>query len=217
MRCVEKEERKVEKKPDYVNDGLDILKNIFKKPVDTIAKYSNSENFTLGLILMGIGSLLTGIVLYFVLKEIIKSSSIGLYGYALGMSSNALKDQAFKIIMMATLYMVAYFAVVASMLHVFAGSIFKVKDSDIKKTFALVGASSVILSIVVLVSGIAVFINGTLAAILFVLGSMIFNYALYHSYFEVIKVDKNKVIYAFTGTIAVAMFIVGYLLPKILN
>ena len=217
MRCVEKEERKVEKKPDYVNDGLDILKNIFKKPVDTIAKYSKSEDFTLGLILMGIGSLLTGIILYLVIKEIIKSSGLGMYGYALGISSNALKDEAFKIIMIATLYMIAYFAVVASMLHVFAGSIFKVKDSDIKKTFALVGASSVILSIVVLVSGIAVFINGTLAAILFVLGSMIFNYALYHSYFEVIKVDKNKVIYAFTGTIAVAMFVVGYLLPKILN
>lgn len=218
---MEKEEKKetvkVSNNPDYVKDGLDIVKEIFKKPVDTIKKYAKTNNFVLGLILIGISSLLAGIVSYLAIKELFSASGMGLYYGMMGISSGALKDSAFKIIITVMLYVIAYYAVIASMLHVFAGPLFKVKDADIKKSFALVGTASVILSVVVLLTGILMYVNATLAVIVFVLGSMIYNYALYHGYFESFEIDKNKVIYAFVCTIAVAVFVVGYILPKIFS
>ena len=68
-------EKKIKEEPVSNNLGeniIDIFKNIFIKPFDTIKRYANKDNTKLALILSGINVLVFGLFIYFFISSFTK-------------------------------------------------------------------------------------------------------------------------------------------------
>lgn len=217
---IEKKEEKKEPKTegfdiqDCFNSYLEILKNIFTKPVDTIKKFAIEENFILGLIAILINSFVSGIFVYCFVKEAFGSftSGMGMYGLAFGMG---VEIPFLRVVIYGTIFMIASFLMTALMIYVLAGSLFK-DDMNFKRAVALVGTCSVFTAVTTLGCVILAFVSIELVAyVVFVAGILYFAH-LYHGLVEITTFDRNKLAYVFTGTIAVTLFVVYYILPKIL-
>lgn len=217
---VEKQEKKVVSRTDSFdiqtcfNSYLEILKNIFTKPVDIIKKFAVEENFILGFIAILVNSLISGVFVYCFVKEAFGTytSGMGMYGLALGMGIGI---PFLRVVIYGTIFMVASFLMIALMLYVLAGSMFK-DDMNFKRAVALVGTCSVLTAVTTLGCVIFTFISIELVIYTLLIAGILYFIHLYHGLVEITTFDRNKLAYVFTGSIAVTLFVVFYILPKIL-
>ena len=200
----------------YLNDYIELLKGIFMKPVDTITKFSTSENFLLGVIALVINCLISGIFLYCFCSEAMGlfSSLMGGYGSLLT-GTTTVEVPFIKTVLYGIVFMAAGFAVTALMIYVMATVVFKDKI-DIKKTFALVGTVSVFTTITTMLCIVLNYISVKFMMIVLMLAGVFYLTYLYQGISELTKVEKNKLAYVFVPAISVATFVVVYILPKIL-
>ncbi len=198
---------------DMVNDYIKVLKGMFTAPVDTMKNFAKRSKFTLGLIMIAINCLVFGLFIYLFAKEGASSLMGEIYGYSLSSSSGY--EIPFKVFVYAALFMAVFFLCLGGLLHLISGPILK-KDSDIKKTFALIGATAVFTTVTTLVVIICMYIKIWLALILLAIAGIMYLLYLYHGFVELTKVDENKITYVFTGAYAITLFVVCYILPKIL-
>ena len=202
---------------DYVNNYMEVAKGIFTHPIDTMKKFGKSEHFTLGLIMIAINCLVTVLFVYLGFKELVSnnmgefSSTFGFeYGFGYGDVSIPTEVLVKIFVMMA-----GGFAGTAAVLYVMAGPVFKTK-ADIKQLFALVGVCSVLTTITTIVALICTYISTKLMLIVLLVSGVLYLAHLYHGFLETTEVEENKVGYTYVTAVAVATFIVIYLLPKIL-
>ncbi len=198
---------------NYLNLFLEIVKGIFIKPADTIKKYSVKENFIFALMAILLNSVITGVFVYFLLKE---GSSIvaSLMGY--GSLFGASIDISFmKVLLQITLFMIVAFLVSALMIYVMAGALFKAK-TDVKQCISLVGVCSIFTLITTIVVIVCTFISIKFALILLVIAGAFYLTHLYQGITDISGLDKNKYAYTFMVPIVVASFVVLYILPKLL-
>ena len=202
---------------DYVNNYMEVAKGIFTHPIDTMKKFGTSEHFTLGLIMIAINCLITVLFVYLGFKELMSNMgdlgsifSIGGYGYGYGDVEVPMEVLVKIFVMMA-----GGFATTAAMLYVIAGPIFKT-NADIKQSFALVGVCSVLTTITTIVALICMYISTKLMFIVLLVCGVLYLSHLYHGFLNSTEVEENKIGYTYVASVAVATFVVVYLLPKIL-
>ncbi len=198
----------------YVNTYIEILKNIFTKPVDTVKKFATEENFILGLIAILINSLISGVFVYCFTKEALNSvtSGMGMYGLALGLG---VEIPFLQVVIYGTVFMVASFLMTSLMIFVFTGSLFK-DDMNFKRATALVGTCSVFTTVTTLACIVLALISIELASYVLLIAGILYFTHLYQGMVEITTFDRNKLAYVFTGVIAITVFVVFYILPKIL-
>jgi len=199
---------------DYVNNYMEVAKGIFTHPVDTMKKFGTSENFTLGLIMIAINCLVTVLFVYLGFKELTSNmgelGSIFSMGYGYG-SAEIPTEVLIKIFVM----MAGGFATTAAMLYVIAGPILKT-NADIKQLFALVGVCSVLTTITTIVALICMYISAKVMLIVLLVCGVLYLAHLYHGFLTTTEVEENKIGYTYVASVAIATFVVVYLLPKIL-
>ncbi len=203
---------------ECLNSYIDIIKGIFKCPIDTIKKYATSSNFLLGIIALALNSIVSGIFLYCLCKEALGSlgSIMGTLsgGYGSLMAGNI--DIPFmRIFLLGIGFMIAGFIVTALMIYLIAGVILK-ENIDIKKSIALVGTCSVFTTITTAVAIILTYMSIKFMMIVLLLAGIFYLTYLAQGISNTTKIDKNKLAYVFVPSIAVATFVVVYILPKIL-
>ncbi len=201
---------------DYVNNYLEVVKGIFTHPVDTMKKFGKGEHFTLGLIMIGINCLITVLFVYLGFKELMSNSgdfaSLFGLGYGFGYGDVSIPTEVLvKIFVM----MAGGFAGTAAVLYVMAGPVFKT-NADIKQLFSLVGVCSVLTTVTTIVALICMYISAKLMLIVLLVSGVLYLAHLYHGFLVTTEVEENKVGYTYVTAVAVATFIVVYLLPKIL-
>lgn len=215
---VEKEERKVshsEPSTDinwYVNSFIDMIKGIFVKPIDTIKKFATEEYFVLGIIVIILNALLTGVMAYLTLEE--AGSAISGFGlYSLGFSG--IEVPFMKTLLYVALFMIVGFAVSGAMIYVMAGPLFKA-NTNMKRCIALVGTCASLTLITTILAIICLYISVKVFFIVLLLAGVLYLCHLYHGTQEISNIDENKQGYTFLVAVAVATFVVVYVLPKIL-
>ena len=195
------------------NDFVNIIKGIFTKPADTVKEYSKSEKGLIGIIAILINCIVSGLFFYFLCDK-----AFGSYMTLLGGGYGSLLSGAYsipfgKIFFMGFLFLLFWFAVCGLCLFIIANPILKDK-MDIKSAFALVGVCSVFTTITTLVAWLFLYIKVWIAiAILLVAAGFYLTY-LYQGLSDITKIEKNKLAYTFMPSVALATFVMVYIVPK---
>lgn len=200
---------------DYLNQYLEVAKGIFTKPVDTMKKFAKSEHFTLGLIMIAVNCLVTILFVYLMVKEF--ASNMNIDAFSIGVPRGYSSGVSISLEEMIKLFIMGFggFASTAFMLYVMASSVFKTK-ADMKQLFSLVGVCSVFLTVTTLVALVCLYLSTNLMVIVLAICGLFYLVHLYHGFLSITEIEKNKIGYAYIASISVSVFVVLYLLPKIL-
>lgn len=200
-----------------VNDYLEVLKGMFTKPLDTMKDYAKRSKFNLGLIMLLLNAIIFGLFIFLFAKEGMNGVYTMIYGKS-SLFGNVTKNVEIpiKIFFISTLMMVVYHFLLGGFIHFISTTILK-KESDLKKTYSLIGCAATITTATTLLALIFIYVNIWLCLIVLSLGSLFYLINLFHGFSELTKVDKNKMAYTFTSAYAVTLFIVCYVLPKIFS
>lgn len=194
---------------------VEILKNIFTKPVDTIKKFATEDNFILGLIAILLNSLVTGLLIYFIAKESVGAITAGMGYSSLFLGLATFEIPFLKVVLYGTTFMVVNFFMTALLLFVLTNPILK-DNLSFKKATSLVGVCSIITTVTTLGAILLTFISMQLAIYFILIAAILYFTHLYQGIVEMTNIDKNKLAYVFTGVVVVSFFVVFYILPKIL-
>ena len=213
--CMKKQSKKVEEVEvvesnagDMLNDFLEAFKGIFAKPVETMKKYANSSKIILAMIMIAVNSLVFGLYVYLFAKE-----SIGLFSSSLLGIGRAASVPA-SVFFWPFLFMIVFFFALAGLLYLFCGPVLK-DEVDFKEIVGLVGVNALLTTVTILVALIFIFIKPVISIILLAIGGVMYLLNTYHGFTNLVVIDKNKMMYVFTASYAITLFIVCYLLPKI--
>ncbi len=200
---------------------VDVAKGIFKTPIDTLKSHTKEENITIGFIMILCNALITGLFAFLFIKEAMSSitdllgSSLG-YTYGLGSASMLTDKIPFSVVFVIFFYMVAGFFSTAGMIYFFQHVIFKTNTS-FKKIVSLIGNCSVLTTVTMIVAIVFTYISLPLTILFIILAGILYLTHLYHGMIETMEWNPNRIGYVFVSSIAVASFVVLYLLPKIFS
>lgn len=197
----------------YVNSYIDIIKGIFTKPITTIKKYVTADNFTLGIITLIVNCIITGLFTYCLLNEGMKS--FGMISRYVGLGLTSIDVPFMRVFLYGFVFMAVWFIAMALMIYLIANVIMKDKI-DIKEVFTLVGVTSVFTAVTTFVALICIYISVKLMALIITLASVFYLTYLVQGISELTSINKNKLAYVFVPALTVTMFVVCYILPKIL-
>ena len=198
---------------DIVDNYIKVSKRIFVYPFDTIKDYSKRSKFNIGIIMIIISSIISGLFMYLLANESVFSMNSMINNFSnfnLTVSSNV----SIKVFLIFTLLVAAYNFCFGGLLHIILRKVLKT-ESDIKKIYALIGVSSVFITITTLVALIFIYINIRLSLLILTVSFFIHLFNLFFGFNEIIKIDKNKYVYVFTSAYLIALFVSLYLLPQI--
>ena len=183
------------------NDFIGLIKGLFVRPADTIKKYSQADKWVMGVILLSVNCLISGLLLYFICLGYGRVSLLSNIGSSIFRKSYSVPFiQPF----FGGLFGFAlWFGIIAMGIFLFANPIYKSKYS-IKETFALTGSCSIILSMVSIVAILLSLASVTVAISFLSIGLLFFLVYLYQGISDLTKLDKNKLIYVYTPAVVVA-------------
>lgn len=204
---------------NMANQTMEIAKGLFTHPIDTIRKYGREEHFVLGLILIAINSLVLGLFVWLLVKELMSVTSG--YGMLLGemadfdFSSLGELKVPISVLFKAAMFGAVGFLSHAGMLYLFAGPVMKGKENA-KQFFSLIGVCSVLTTISTLVACVLMYMSLQVTALVMALAAVLYFTYLYHGLVETTDINKNRLGYVYTISLAVATFVIFYILPKIM-
>lgn len=200
-----------------LNDYISIIKGIFVKPADTIKEFAKSSKFLLGIIAILINCLVSGLFLYFFCDQTMSGlMSIFTGGYSYGSFGTALEIPFLRVFFMGFVFLASWFVVATLMVLLFANPIFKDKI-DVKKAFALVGTCSIFTTLTTILAIICTFISIPATLVILLIGAGFYLTHLYQGLSDITKIDKNKLVYVFMPAVAVATFVMVYIIPKLFS
>lgn len=208
---VKKEVLEPSKKFDFnecVNDYVQILKGMFTKPIDTIKNYASTKYFVVGIIALILSCIINGIFTYCFLSEVANTNILSII---------AKTEVSFmRVFSYALIFSAIQYLILGLMIYLLTAKLFKDK-TDWKTCFALLGVCSIFMTVATLVSIILIYLSfNVMFIVLAVVGLFYFLY-LYHGLCEITEVDKNRIAFIFISSMAVTMFVVLYVLPKLLS
>ncbi|MBQ8132370.1 MAG: zinc ribbon domain-containing protein [Bacilli bacterium] len=202
---------------EMVNGFKDILKNIFKKPVATIKKYSTEANMNFGLVAMGINAVAMGLLVHVLLNNILKIAGLTMatINQALGEIQPYLQmfgitiDTNFGL--KAGIAMAVLSAIMVGVIYVMGNMVFK-KTMDYKKIIATVGVSETFLTIAALGAIVLSYVNVAIALIFFLVVAMFSVVTLYQSIGETTDLESNEIIYTTGAAITIPVIAITIVL-----
>ncbi len=208
---------------------IDIVKGIFTKPSDTFKKYSKSENMGVGIMAIVINALVAGLFLYLILTNLINAgyqaavmnsgldsmTSLGLSSIGGTNVASALGIDFMKIFLYTAFFVAFEWFMIALMVYVFAGAIFKA-NIDFKKAISLVGTVSVLATVATAACIVLSYISGQLTVIVLCLTASFVGFYLYQALAETTDINKNRLAYAFIPALVIATVVVGFILWQVL-
>lgn len=204
-----------------VNDCINIIKNFFQKPVDTLQENISENNFTNALVMIALNGLAIGLFVVVLMKQVLGSMmslfTMGTYGsYASLMgSSYSVEIPYFKYFIIATIVGIIMQLLLGAASYLVSDKMFK-GNTNIKKMITLFGFSSIILTAGLLVASICLFINTTLGLFVYLIASILNTYYVCKGLEFSCKTDRNKLGYVLVLTYA-AVLLVTYLVSAILG
>ena len=186
------------------DDFGSILKGSFTNPVSTIKNYNTDSNLIISIIFMAVCSLASGLFVYCLMNSL-SSMLAGLFSGFSMLSTSSLSGLNVDF---APVFFKSFFFV--------AKVIFKA-DTNFKKILTAVGLSSLIMICALILGAIFSYVKFGLAFVFLIVGVIFSIIYLAFATSESLNVTKDKVAYALVPSIAVALFVMLYILPKIFS
>ena len=200
------------------DDFGSILKGSFTNPVSTIKNYNTDSNLIISIIFMAVCSLASGLFVYCLMNSL-SSMLAGLFSGFSMLSTSSLSglNVDFAPVFFKSFFFVAiYFVTLAGMITLMGKVIFKA-DTNFKKILTAIGLSSVIMICALILGAIFSYVKFGLAFVFLIIGVIFSIIYLAFATSESLNVTKDKVAYALVPSIAVALFVMLYILPKIFS
>lgn len=184
---------------------LNIIKEIFIKPIDTIKKQTKIENFNFACILLMVNAITSGILIY----NIITESTNFLIPWTIQ------NTQFLKLFLQGTFFTIVSIITTGAVMYLLLGPISKTK-LNFKTIFTMLGMTSIISTTLELVILLFLFISTKLAMTMLLLKIILYLTILYQGMTEITTVNKNKLPYVFLTTITGTLLMTFYILPMLL-
>lgn len=200
MQVAEDEEEKDDSKfGSMLDDFIAIIKGMFKKPVNTIEKYSSVKNYNLALVSIVINLVLFGLLGHVFIDNCLKNVGFSLNnieGLISGIDENITSMNNLNIGLKCGIGMGIVSLCMIGVLYLMHNEVYK-KKINIKKIIVLIGITEVFLSVGYLLSMIVSFISLFLALVVFIAFIIIFFIYLYQGYLLLAKTKKSQTIYSY--------------------
>lgn len=206
---------------EMTSEASSIVRELVSKPVDTLKKYGEEKRFNLALCLVGLMSLLVGLFLIALIKNIYTGVMSGIMGSLFGMGStssmygmsSAVDIPYFKTFIIAALVTFALSFVFVGILYFVCNVVFKGTES-FKKMYVIYAIISMVVSASLLVSLVLVFLNIGLASIVLALGLSL---SAFYTYYMIRLVGpKNENMHGYVYVMTTALFYLAiYILTKV--
>ena len=186
--------------------------------ISTIKNYNTDSNLIISIIFMAVCSLASGLFVYCLMNSL-SSMLAGLFSGFSMLSTSSLSglNVDFAPVFFKSFFFVAiYFVTLAGMITLMGKVIFKA-DTNFKKILTAVGLSSVIMICALILGAIFSYVKFGLAFVFLIVGVIFSIIYLAFATSESLNVTKDKVAYALVPSIAVALFVMLYILPKIFS
>ncbi len=222
--CEEKTSKKIEKEVDtkeevsnLVNEIKDIFKKFFKKPVKTMKENKKEKNFNVSAILLVITAALAGLFTYCMLQSVV--NTIGtIFGSLIsrtGLGTFGSNDIPFlNVFFKVLIYVLVYYVVFILMTFIMLKEVYK-EEKRIKELVVYLGQTKPVMIVSLILAVIFAYVQLGVAFAILVAG-LIFNLIyLVQSMEDSLDINKEKVAYVLVSSIAVALFVTLYVLPKL--
>lgn len=196
---------------NFGTDILEVILGIFVKPVSIFKKYVQVKNFNLAWIFIGITSLIMGLFVIAVVKEMYSAIFPATYSFF----TEVIEIPYFKFFAYGLLFGAINYILLAALIYLIAGVLLKA-DIDFKKAFVLVAVTSSIMAITLALSALLVFVSGALMFVVLLLGSLYYLLCLYEGLKQTVQLNANRYAHVLTGSL-VACFAIIYLIIKALS
>lgn len=203
------------------NECLNILKNFFKKPIDTIEANANENKMVHAIIMVVLNALTFGLFTVCLMKECIDIiyaymlSASGLGSYSSLVDTSAIEIPYFKCFLVVAIIIIVLVAVMTLVNYLIVNKIFKTQ-TNYKRMLTIYGFTSIISSIANLIGSICLFIDVRLGALLLVIGLLLNqHYISVTTPAACVNADKNKLGYSVVLSLVLTILVVGFILTKL--
>ena len=196
------------------NECLEIAKNFFKKPIDTLEENVEESKLTHALIMLGVNGITVGLFVMAIAKSLYSILFSG-YGSLMSLAGAQIKIPYLKFFFIAFIVTVIVELLIATCSYLLSDKLFNGK-TNIKTMITLFGFSSIIVSAATVLAAILSFINIYIALFVLVAGLLLKAYYNYKGLEFACDTDINKLGYVLMPSVLVVSVVVGYLLPKII-
>lgn len=197
---------------DYVKKIVEIVKTIFKTPVNTLKKNTKDNNFIVGVIVIALNSIITGLFLYLLLKE--GTEGFGSFSLLYAFGTFGIEIPFVKVVLYIAVYVLAGFFSTAVAIYAIQSWIFKAKTS-FKKIISLMGTCAVISTIGTLIAILGIYLIPQYIMLILILGGLFYFTYLFQGIKFTSDQDENTYGYTFVSALVFMGFILFYLIPKI--
>lgn len=197
---------------------IDMFKGMFVKPVDTVKKYTHSENFGISMILVGILSVFTGLFTMALMKnsyELIASMMLGGMSSSYSMSSVVVDINSGGIFVGSAIATFVISFGYVGLLYLVNTIMFK-GNASYKKIYSMYGVISIITTVSLAAATLLSFLNVGIALIIFVLGALLNLVYMICGLKLIGPKDENKIGYIYIIT-TVFYFIVLFVITKLFS
>ena len=208
---------KVTSNENLFNECLEIAKNFFKKPIDTLEENVNESKLYHALIMIGVNGVAMGLFVIAIAKLLYSTIFLSSgYGSLMSLAAGAnIKIPYFKIFIMTFISVAVIELLFAACSYLISNKIFK-SNTSIQKMITLFGFSTIILSAAALIAAILSFMSIYIALFVLAAGSLLKTYYNYKGLEFACDTDVNKLGYILMPSVIIVSLMVGYLLPRIL-
>ena len=198
------------------NECLEIAKNFFKKPIDTLKENVEESKLYHALIMLGINGIAMGLFTMVMAKSLYSTMLLKSgYGSLMSLAKTQVNIPYLKIFFVTFIVTVVMELLIASFSYLISNKIFK-NNTSIKKMITLFGFSTIILSAAIIIAAIFSFINIRIALFILIAGALLKTYYNYKGLEFACDTDVNKLGYILMPSVLIVSILVSYILPKIM-
>lgn len=207
-------QNEVEQVSFNANGLLETIKGMFTRPVSTLQEFVQDHNLVPALILLGINALIVSLFVCLGAKEII--SAIAGSVSSLLLTMGGVEIPYARIFFTTLVVIIIVYAALAGLFYLIADKLFK-GSSSYKKMLALLGGTSVIMSVTLLLSIVFMYVSSQVMTIIFCCGAIVQSTYMVQGFIYASDIDDDKVGYTYAIVYAIFLTITVFILPQILG
>lgn len=188
---------------------INILKEIFVTPFDTIKKYSNTNNIKLAFILSGISALVFGLFTYLFMDSLNKglTEDINELSNALGGSLYSVSNVPFfEPFIIGVITMIAFLFALCLMSRLFMSTVFK-SEKRFRDYLSLYGNATSITILTMILACIGCFISYKVGIVIALIGTILYFVSTTQTLLKHYEINKERIPYSLALTITTTYII----------
>ena len=184
---------------EIINKFINIAKNMFKKPVNTIKENLKLDNFNLAIGSIVLNAILFGVFIHVFIDSCLKPFGVNLdniENLITTVSDNLVKLKNLNIGPKCAIGMGIVSGLIILILYLMHTQVYK-KNLNIKKIVVLTGICEAFFSVGLVIAMVASLISPVLALLVFVFFGVMFMIHMHQGYMELTKTNMDKSVYSY--------------------